>query len=444
MMAYTTHPTSPRASADGGLSLSLVWVRLCSSALVSAALAAGLSSPLAGQTIAITGGTVYPVSGPRIENATVLIRDGRFVAVGTNVQVPAGAQQVDARGKWVTPGLIDVATQIGLTEIGAVQGTNEGTLAGNDVSASFNVLEGINPASQLIPVARIEGITTVMSSPGGGLISGQAVALDLWGDRIEDMVIKSPVAVVGQINEGAKGTGGGSRAGVMARLRRLFNDAREYQRRRADYQRRQMPDLSAPVADLEALLPVLRGELPIVLAANRRSDIENALRLAREYTLKLVIDGAVEGWQVADQLATARVPVIINPLTDIPSYDGLSPKLENAALLSRAGVQVIIASFDSHNSRNIKQLAGNAVTYGVEWDAALRAVTLAPALALGIGDRYGSLEGGKVADVAVWSGDPFEFSSAAENVFIRGMEVPLTSRQRDLLRRYKSLPPKYQ
>ena len=411
--------------------------------LLLAALLVASSSPARAQTIAITGGAVYPVSGPRIENATVVIRDGRIAAVGANVQVPAGARQVDARGKWVTPGLIDVATQIGLTEIGAVEGTNEGTLRGNEVAAAFNVLEGVNPASQLIPVARIEGITTVMSGPGGGLISGQAVALDLWGDRIEDMVIESPVAMVGQINEGAKGTGGGSRAGVMARLRRLFNDAREYDRRRTDYQRRQMQPLSAPVADLEAILPVLRGELPLVLGANRRSDIENALRLAREYNLRLLIDGAVEGWQVADQLAAARVPVIINPLADIPTYDGLSPRLENAALLSRAGVQVIISSFDSHNSRNIKQLAGNAVAYGMDWDAALRAVTLGPATALGIGDRYGSLEVGKVADVVVWSGDPFEFSTAAETVLVRGTEVPLTSRQRQLMERYKTLPPRY-
>jgi len=410
---------------------------------LAVALATACCVDASAQTIAITGGTVYPVSGPRIENATVLIRDGRIAAMGTNVPVPAGAREVDARGKWVTPGLIDVATQIGLTEIGAVEGTNEGTLRGDEVAAAFNVLEGVNPASQLIPVTRIEGITTVMAGPGGGLISGQAVALDLWGDRIEDMVIKSPVAVVGQINEGAKGAGGGSRAGVMARLRRLFTDAREYDRRRADYQRSQMQSLSAPVADLEALLPVLRGELPLVLGANRRSDIESALRLAREYGLRLLIDGAVEGWQVADQLAAARVPIIINPLADIPTYDGLSPKLENAALLSRAGVQVIISSFESHNSRNIKQLAGNAVAYGMDWDAAFRAVTLTPATALGIGDRYGSLEPGKVADVVVWSGDPFEFSTAAEKVFIRGTDVPLTSRQRQLMERYKSLPPRY-
>ncbi len=401
------------------------------------------SAPLAGQTIAITGGTVYPISGPKIENATVLIRDGRIAAVGANVQVPAGAQQVNAAGKWVTPGLIDAATQIGLTEIGSVEGTNEGSFRGDEVAAAFNVLEGVNPASQLIPVTRIEGITTVVAGPGGGLISGEAVALDLLGERIEDMVIKSPAALVGQINEYAKRTGGGSRAGVMARLRQLFADAREYDRRRADYQRSQMQPLSAPVADLEAVLPVLKGELPIIIAANRRSDIENALRLAREYNLKLVIDGAVEGWQMADELAAAKVPVMVNPLTDIPSYDGLSPRLDNAALLSKAGVQVIIASFDSHNSRDLKQLAGNAVANGMDWDAALRAVTLNPATALGIGDRYGSLEAGKVADVVLWSGDPFEFASAAEKVFIRGREVPLTSRQRELMERYKTLPPKY-
>jgi imidazolonepropionase-like amidohydrolase len=151
----------------------------------------------------------------------------------------------------------------------------------------------------------------------------------------------------------------------------------------------------------------------------------------------------VEGWQIAPELAAAKVPVIVNPLTDIPSYDGLSPRLDNAALLSKAGVRVIVASFDSHNSRDIKQLAGNAVAYGMDWDAALAAVTLAPAAALGIGDRYGSLEAGKVADVVVWSGDPFEFSSAAERVFIRGRDVPLTSRQRQLMERYRTLPPRY-
>lgn len=402
-----------------------------------------LASPVRAQSVAITGGTVYPVSGPRIENATVLIQNGRITAVGANVQVPAEARRIDARGKWVTPGLINAATQIGLTEIGAVQGTNEGSLSGNDVAASFNVLEGINPASQLIPVTRVEGITTAVAGPGGGLIAGQAVAIDLLGDRIEDLTLKSPVAMVAAINEFAKGAGGGSRAGVMARFRRVLNDAREYDRRRADYSRDQMQDLAAPAADLEALLPVLRGELPVMIQANRRSDIENALRLAREYNLKLVLTGAAEGWQIADQIAAARVPVVLDPLVNIPTYDALSPRLDNAALLARGGVTVVVASFDSHNARNVKQSAGNAVAYGMPWDAALRAVTLNAASALGIADRYGSLETGKVANVVVWSGDPFEFSTAAEAVLIRGREVPPTSRQKELMERYRMLPPRY-
>lgn len=411
--------------------------------LLAAAMLALITSGLQAQTVAITGGTVYPVSGPKIEHATVLIRDGRIAAVGTNVQVPADARRVDATGQWVTPGLIDAATQIGLTEIGAVEGTNEGNLHGDEVSAAFNVFEGVNPASQLIPVTRIEGITTVLSAPSGGLIAGQAVALDLYGDRIEDMRVTSPAAMIAALDEADKGTGGGSRAGVMERLRRVFDDTRELARRQADYRRDQIQPLAAPAADLAALLPVLHGEEPIIITANRRSDIENALRIGREYKLRLIVAGADEGWQMAGELAAAKVPVIINPLTDIPSYDGLSPRLDNAALLSKAGVDVIIASFDAHNSRNIRQFAGNAVANGMDWDAALRAVTLNPAAALGVADRYGSLEAGKVADVVVWTGDPFEFSTGVTKVFIRGHDVPLTSRQHELMERYRRLPPTY-
>jgi len=229
----------------------------------------------------------------------------------------------------------------------------------------------------------------------------------------------------------------------MERLRRVLDDARDFERRQADYRRDQMQPLAAPAADLAALLPVLHGQEPIIITAHRRSDIENALRIGREYKLRLIVASAEEGWQMAGELAAAKVPVIVNPLTDIPSYDGLSPRLDNAALLSTAGVDVIIASFDAHNSRNIKQFAGNAVAYGMGWDAALKAVTLNPAAALGIADRYGSLEAGKVADVVVWTGDPFEFSTNVTKVFLRGHDVPLTSRQRALMERYRVLPPKY-
>jgi len=398
---------------------------------------------LLAQTIAITGGTVYPVSGPKMENATVLIRDGRITAVGPAVTVPGDATRVDARGKWVTPGLIDGGTQLGLTEISAVNATNEGALRGSDVAAAFNVAEGINPASTLIPVTRIEGVTTTLATPASGWISGQAVLIDLDGATIEQMLVRSPVAIVVDLSEGSKSAGGGSRAGVAQRLRRVFSDALEYSRRRTEYTRAQMQQLAAPAADLEALLPVLRGQLPLIAFANRQSDIATALRIGREFKLKLILAGAQEAWMIAPQLAAAGVPVLVQPLDNIPSYDALGVRYENAAVLAKAGVKVALLETDTHNARDLRQQAGNAVSYGMTWDQALRAVTLSPAEIFGVGDRYGSLEPGRVANVVVWSGDPFEFTTAVEHVFIRGKEIPLRSRQTELFERYKTLPPKY-
>jgi imidazolonepropionase-like amidohydrolase len=383
------------------------------------------------------------VSGPKIENATVIIRDGRIAAVGTNVAIPAGATRIDASGKWVTPGLIESGGNLGLTEIGAVQGTNEAFQNSSDVAASFNVSEGINPASTLFPVTRIEGITTALTWPQGQLISGQGVMIDLDGTTVEAMLVKSPAAMLATLSEQSKDEGGGSRAGAAARLRRVFNDALEYARRRGDYTRAQMQQLAAGAADLEALLPVLRGQLALVVLANRRSDIETALRIGREFKLRLILAGASEGWQVADRIAAAGVPVLVQALDNIPSYDGLGARYENAALLARAGVKVTLLENDTHNARNLRQQGGNAVAYGMTWDQALRAVTLSPAEVFGVADRYGSLEPGKVANVVVWSGDPFEFSTGVEHVFIRGREIPLRSRQTELLERYRTLPPKY-
>jgi imidazolonepropionase-like amidohydrolase len=395
------------------------------------------------QTIAITGATVHPVSGPQLDDATVVLRDGVIAAVGRDVVVPPGARVIDARGKVVTPGLFNAGTQLGLTEISAVASNNEGRLAGNDVSASFHVAAGINPASQLIPVTRIEGVTTALTAPSGGLIAGQAVVIDLAGATVSEM-LAAPVAVM-VADIAAKQAGGGSRAGVVARLRQVLDDAREYQRRRGDYQRAQMQALAAPAADLAALQPVLAGTLPLAVEADRKSDIEAALRLAADYRLRIIVAGGAEAWMLADSLAAANVPVVLSPLRNIPSYGALGARYANAALLHRAGVRVAftVAGDGSHNSRLIKQEAGNAVSYGLPWDAALRAVTLTPAEIYGLGARYGSLEPGKVANVVVWSGDPFEFSTAAEHVFVRGQEIPRTSRQTELLERYRSLPPRY-
>src|SRR5881398_2768971 len=218
---------------------------------------------LLAQTIAITGGTVYPVSGPKVADANVLIRDGRIVAVGTNVSIPSGATRIDASGKWITPGLIDGTGQIGLVEISVVPGTREASVQGDTIAAAFNVAEGINPASTLIPVTRIEGITTTLAVPTGNLVSGQAALIDLDGATIEQMLVKSPVGVVADLSESAKDAAGGSRAAVAERLRGVFRDALEYERRKTDFGRAQMQALSASARDLDALLPVLHGRVAL-------------------------------------------------------------------------------------------------------------------------------------------------------------------------------------
>jgi imidazolonepropionase-like amidohydrolase len=418
--------------------------RTLAAALMVVALPQLAGARLRAQTVAVTDATVFPVAGPRIEHATVLWRDGKIVAVGAGVAVPAGSTRIDAAGRWVTPGFIQTGSSLGLKlfESGGLLQTDEDSTAG-DVKAAFNVADGIDPAAITIPVARLEGVTGTLAVPAGGLIAGRGAFFDLAGDRLEDLLVRSPAAMVMNLGQGGKAGGSGSRAGAVQRLRRILRDAGEYARRKDDYRRRRIQPLAAPAADLEALEPVLRGELPVLAIANRRSDIEAALRLAREFHLRLVIWGGAEAWKAAAELAAARVPVVVEPLTDIPKFDALGARLDNATLLDRAGVAVILAQHDMAHFRDLRQAAGNAVANGLPWKAVLRAVTLGPAEAFGVADRYGSLEPGKVANLVVWSGDPFEFSSDAEHVFIRGREVSRESRQTELLERYRVLPPRY-
>jgi len=416
-------------------------------ALAAGALAA--PAPAAAQTIAITGGTVYPVSGPKLEGATVLIRDGKIVAVGRDVRVPDGARRIDAAGKVVTPGLVDASTTLGLVEVGAVGETRDFSVREDDpVTAAFDVVDGINPASTLIPINRLGGVTTVLAAPRGGLIAGQGAVIDLAGSTVQDMLVKPRAAMLAGYGAGAAEAVGGARGEVSLRLREALDDAKFWKDHQGAFDRGASRSLAASRLDLEALQPVLSGTMPLVVDADRASDIAAVLRIAHDYGLRLVITGGAEAWRVADELARAHVPVVLDPLTDAPTdFAHLGARFDNAALLDRAGVPVIISTFDAHNVRNLAFEAGNAVRFGLPWDVALRAVTLEPARALGIDDRYGSLEAGKVADVVVWSGDPFELSSTPEAVIIRGRVMPDRSRQRELLERYRTLrpgqPPEY-
>ncbi|HEX7024966.1 MAG TPA: amidohydrolase family protein [Gemmatimonadales bacterium] len=395
------------------------------------------TAPLSAQTIAITGGTVYPVAGPRIPNATIVIQNGRIVAVGTGVTIPAGATRVDATGKWITPGLIHVRADAGLG-VSGLGGQQEGGVQG-EVNPSFNPIEGVDPAAITIPIARTGGVTGGLLAPGGGFFPGQAPAVDFAGERVEDMIVRRNAAMILNLTDDSRQAGGGSRAGTMARIRRLFDDALEYARRKPDFQRAAIQPLAAPARELEALLPVLRGELPLAVVANRRIDLENALRLKAEYRLRMVLVSGVEAWQMARQIAAAGVPVVLEPNRDIPSFDGLGARLDNATLLREAGVQVIIAQGDAGGERSLRYAAGNAVRNGMTWDDALRAVTQLPATTFGLSD-YGTLEPGKVANLVVWSGDPFEFSSVAEKVYIRGREMPLRTRETELRDKYRAVP----
>lgn len=404
----------------------------------------------AAQTVAITNARIHTVSGPVIERGTVVIQDGRIAAVGASVAVPAGAQVIDASGKTVTPGLLDSSTAIGTIEIDLAAGTNDVSSTNDRITASFDAADNLNPFSTLIPVTRVEGVTRVVvaPSPGRSFIAGRGLLIQLGHLGAELTVDRNPIGLYVTLGERGAALSGGARATTLVRLREVLQDARDFDANRAAYEARDRRDYGMSRLDLEALAPVVRRELPLVVTVNRAADILNVLRLAREANVRVILQQAAEGWMVARAIADAGVPVIVNPLTNLPTFDAAGISFENAARLHASGVTVVFASFESHNSRNLKQIAGNAVSHGMPFDAALRAVTLAPAQLWGIGDRYGRIEAGAEADVVVWSGDPFEVTTNVEHVFIRGVRMPMDTRQSDLLRRYRqtddtALPPAY-
>jgi imidazolonepropionase-like amidohydrolase len=389
--------------------------------------------------VAIVNARVLPVSGPAIDRATVLMVDGKIAAVGATVAVPPGARVIDATGKVVTPGWIESATQLGIVEIpSSAEGTADQASTDAGLSAAFTVVDSFNGDTTLIPVTRVEGITRAVVMPAGShVLLGQGAVIELSGAQAPAAITRAPIAMFAQLGEAGAAAEGGSRSSALLRLREALQDALDFARNRAAWNTARRRGYARGRLDLEALGPVVRGELPLAVRANRASDLLAAMRLADEFKLKLILMEAAEGWKVADQLAAHKVPVVIKPLTDIPSFDALGATLENAARLSKAGVTIVLSSFETHNARNLRQEAGNAIAYGLDRDAALRAVTLAPAQVWGIAARYGSLEVGKDADVVVWSGDPFELTTGPEHVFIEGREMPKDTRQRQLLERYR-------
>ena len=415
--------------------------------VISFAAAIAITAPVGAQTIAITGGKVYPVSGPPIESGTVVIVNGKIAAVGSNVPIPAGALRIDATGKIVTPGFVNSSTQLGVQEVSQVSDTRDMSARGKDnIAAAFTVWEGLNPNSVMMAPARKEGITSFIVMPTGGLVAGQAALLDVVPGTSTDMIIRAPVAMIAEVGD-PRQAGVNSRGELIVKLRELLDDTRFFRTHRDAFDRAQTRPFAASRLDLQAMIPVIEGRLPLVIAVNRASDIDAAMRIAREFNVKLMIGGGAEAWMMADKLAAAHIPVLTGAMNSIPrGFAALGQRQENAALLRKAGVVVALignaggGDEEAFNVRNLKQEAGNAVAYGMTWDDALRAVTLAPAEMFGVADRVGSLQPGREGNVVVWSGDPFEFTTRVEHVLVRGHEYSDKTRQDLLMERYKTLP----
>jgi imidazolonepropionase-like amidohydrolase len=424
--------------------------------LLVLAAALPITLPASADTVALTGARIH-TAGPAgvIENGTVVLRDGRIEALGADLAPPSGARVIDASGKVITPGLYDAHGHIGIVEVSQEPSTADQQHLDGRYSAAFEVADAVNPRSVLIPINRIEGVTRAVVAPAvapppEGQVRSPVAGLGsvIHLGAVEDFVVARNVALYVDLGEPGAAVAGGSRNLVLLRLREALEDARDLAANRRAWEEGARRPYSASRPDLEALAETMRSGRPVVVNVHRASDIEAALRLARDFGLNLVVLGGSEAWLVAAQLAAAGVPVILDPLENLPRrFETLGASLENAARLNAAGVTVAISAFGSHNARNMRQAAGNAVAHGLPWEAALAALTANPARIFGQHEHGGSLEPGKDADLVVWSGDPLELSSMAEYVFIRGRQIPMVSRHTLLRDRYRQLdaplPPQY-
>jgi imidazolonepropionase-like amidohydrolase len=380
--------------------------------------------PPRGDLVAIAGADIHPMILPPFRG-TIVLEKGKIVAMGPDVRPPDRAEVIEGAGLSVYPGLIDASTSMGLLEIGSVAGTRDEAEIGG-VQPDLKALTAVNPHSELIPVTRANGITTVLTVPQGGLIAGQSAVLRLDGWVPGEMAVKEAFALHVYFPGGPRrgddprpGSSGGDEDKHLKELREIFGAAKRYDRRDRDLK-------------LEALQPYLKGERPVVFHADRARDIREAVSLAGELGLKPIISGGREAWKIAGLLAEKKVPVIIGAVMELPfeRHDPYDSAFANAARLSKAGVRFAISSSEtfSGNTRNTPYHAAWAAAYGLDREEALRALTVYPAMILGIEDRVGSLTVGKDADVIVTTGDPLEVVTDVVYLFIRGRAVPLDTK----------------
>ena len=406
-------------------------------------------------TYVIRNARVVTVSGAELENATVVISNGRISSVGSTAAAPAGAQEIDGRGLSVYPGMIDLGTNMGLAEVESVGATRDTAELG-DMNPNVATIWSINPHSSHIDVTRVAGVTSALALPSGGIISGQAALINLAGSSPREMAVAPQAALV--IEFPRIGGGGGFAAFLQAQqgitqdaitqrdrridqIRQMLRDAEAYGRAQDAYAK-DPKNVPRPTTDLKlaALVPYVRGERPVIFRAERERELHAVVRFAEEMKLKPVIIGGSEAWKAAQFLKEHDVPVILDSVLNMPlreddPYDSL---YENASKLAAAGVRFCISTGDSGaHVRDLPFHAGMAAAYGLPKDAALKAVTLYPAQILGVADRLGSIEQGKVANLVVTDGDMLEARTSVRYLFINGRQIPLVSRHTMLSDQFK-------
>lgn len=406
-------------------------------------------------TFAIVNARIVPVSGPAIESGTVVIRDGKIAAVGAGVSVPGGAERIDGKGLSVYPGMIDAGTGMGLAEIPLGANATMDLIETGTMNANAKAIKGINPHSSHINVTRVNGITTVLSNPAGGLIAGQSAVVNLNGSTQSEMALVPEFGLVVNFPRVSLFSGFQPGVGPIAvdfneairrrdtqidELKKIFRDVENYARARDAYAKDKTLPYPGNDIRLEAMIPYIRGERPVIFTAERDRDIRGIAKFVADMKLKGIILGGQEAWKAADDLKKNNIPVIYTNIYSLPTRDDdpFDYFFEAPAKMQAAGVKFAIATGDQGGEvRDLPYHAGLASAYGLSKEDALKSVTMYPAEILGIADRVGSIEAGKIANIVVTDGDMLDPRTNVKYLFINGRLLPLTSRHTDLFDSFK-------
>ena len=404
------------------------------------------------KTIAIVGGKLLTVTHGVVENGVVIMSGGKITAVGpaSSTEVPADAEVFDAKGMTVYPGLFDAETHLGLTEVASDQNSNDLAETSDEISPQMHVADAFHAETVRIPVERLNGITNAIVAPASqDSVVGQDAAIQLSGRDRDEMLLQRDIALAmnfeGSVRRRANFEGPSkfptTRMGLASQIRQAFLDAEAYEAERAAAAK---PDHKGapPKHDLklEALLPYLHGEKPVVLGAYESYEVEVAMGIAKEFHLKVILNHVTHAQDILDEIASYHVPVIVGSIYDFPrSNERYDAVFSLPAELQKRGVKIALAGGDMGGSRNLPYAAGYAVAYGLPYDEALKAITLNPAEMFGLGDKLGSLDIGKTANVVVANGDPLDVRTTVKQVFVDGKAVPMVSRQTELRDQYMPL-----